>query len=160
PGDRPGHRARDAAPRSPARSRAIMTTAPAAWLDAVRREAPLRDRLSTATTVAVSVTALYVAVRVAGWACVHAVSRLPGARSAPCRALRGAGACWAVVGERSRFILWGGYPLHEQWRAMIACGLLIALYAASANRAWWRPWLIAAWVSAPIAAIAVLRGGI
>ena len=73
---------------------------------------------------------------------VHAIWTLPpGAGSAACRAATG-GACWAVVHERFRFILFGAYPFDEQWRPALVCLLFVALYAASAVRAWWTRWLL------------------
>jgi general L-amino acid transport system permease protein len=77
-----------------------------------------------------------------------------------CRAARGEGACWAVVHERFRFMLLGGYPYEAQWRSIAACVLFIALYAMSARRAWWTPWLLVPWVSLPLAALALLDGRI
>ena len=38
-----------------------------------------------------------------------------------CRAV--AGACWAVIGEKYRPILFGLYPYDEQWRAALAVPL-------------------------------------
>ena len=38
--------------------------------------------------------------------------------------------------------------------------MFVALYAASAVRAWWRPWLLGVWIAVPIGAIVLLRGGI
>jgi general L-amino acid transport system permease protein len=66
---------------------------------------------------------------------------------------------WALLQERSRFILLGAYPFEEHWRPALVCLLFVALYAASAFRACWRPWLLAAWVAVPGAAVALLRGG-
>ena len=48
-----------------------------------------------------------------------------------CRAPR-AGACWAVIGEKLRLILFGIYPYAQQWRpAIAAMVLLVAMYALS-----------------------------
>ena len=37
-----------------------------------------------------------------------------------CDAVRGEGACWAVVWDKIRFMLFGVYPFEEQWRAAVA----------------------------------------
>ena len=66
---------------------------------------------------------------------------------------------WLLLQERSRFILLGAYPFEEHWRPALVCLLFVALYAASAFRACWRPWLLAAWIAVPGAAVALLRGG-
>jgi len=92
---------------------------------------------------------------------VNAIWVLPqGMGSSLCRASKGQGACWAVIGERFRFFQFGIYPFREQWRPGLACLLFISLYVASTIRSWWKPWLIAAWIAIPMGAIMLLRGGI
>ena len=39
-----------------------------------------------------------------------------------CRAARGVGACWGVIAEKHRLLLFGRYPFAEQWRALLATG--------------------------------------
>ena len=46
-----------------------------------------------------------------------------------CRA--SGGGCWAFVGQKMSFILFGLYPLAERWRAGLALTLLIALIVAT-----------------------------
>jgi len=77
------------------------------------------------------------------WALVDAVWSAPDSR--PCRA-EGAGACWALVAEKHRFILFGTYPYEQHWRPALGIVLLIALYALSALRRFWRPALGLAWL--------------
>jgi general L-amino acid transport system permease protein len=67
---------------------------------------------------------------------------------------------WALIHERFRFILLGTYPFHQQWRPALVCLLFFALYAVSALRACWRPWLALAWVAVPAGAVLLLRGGL
>ena len=112
-----------------------------------------------ATAVAVACLA-YVAWRFVSWAVVHAIWTLPEASSsAACRAARGRGACWAVVHERYRFILFGTYPSDEQWRPAVVCLMFISLYLASAIRAWWSWRLVGVWIAVPMGAVMLLRGG-
>lgn len=126
-----------------------------------RGEAVFRHRSNAIATVALAACFAYPAVRFVGWALVHAVWSLPeGAGSSLCRAAKGEGACWAVVGERFRFILFGPYPFEEQWRPALACLLFVALYAVSAIRACWRTWLLGLWAAVPAAAIVLLRGAL
>ena len=47
-----------------------------------------------------------------------------------CRAIRGLGACWAVIPEKFRFILFGTYPFDQQWRPALATLIFIALFYA------------------------------
>ena len=58
----------------------------------------------------------------------------------------GVGACWGVVTEKYRIILFGRYPFEQQWRPFMATTLMLGLLVASCTRAFWRPWLLAAWV--------------
>lgn len=74
-----------------------------------------------------------------------------------CRAQR-AGACWGVVAEKWRPILFGRYPYAEQWRAACAGGLLAAMTLASAWPRVWRWWLAPLW-GAVLAVAFVLMGG-
>ena len=50
------------------------------------------------------------------WAFIDAVWSAPDGRS--CRDPGGeeVGACWAFIGEKLRFILFGRYPYNQQWR--------------------------------------------
>ena len=63
----------------------------------------------------------------------------------PCR-LDGAGACWGVVTEKYRLILFGRYPFEEQWRPLLATGLLLGLIVVSCMRAFWKGWLAFLWL--------------
>ena len=42
-----------------------------------------------------------------------------------CQAARGIGACWGVVTEKYRIILFGRYPYEEQWRPLIATSVML-----------------------------------
>lgn len=89
------------------------------------------------------------------WAFVDAVWASPDSR--PCRA-EGAGACWALIAEKHRFILFGTYPYEQQWRPGLVILVLIALYTASALRRFWRPALALAWLGG-LALIGLLMWG-
>ena len=78
--------------------------------------------------------------------------------SGPCRAARGQGACWALIGEKHRFLLFATYPYEEHWRPALACAILIALYGTSSLRRFWTRWLICAW-AVGLALIAMLMWG-
>ncbi|HTP61573.1 MAG TPA: amino acid ABC transporter permease [Burkholderiales bacterium] len=89
------------------------------------------------------------------WALVDAVWRAADPRE--CRA-PGAGACWAFIWEKHRFILFGTYPYEQQWRPAIATGLLVFLWVFSSFKHSWKWWLPALWVMG-LALIAVLMWG-
>jgi general L-amino acid transport system permease protein len=55
------------------------------------------------------------------------------------------GACWGVVAEKYRLIIFGRYPFEEQWRPLVATLLMMGLLIASCTRAFWKPWLALAW---------------
>src|SRR5882757_8179996 len=92
------------------------------------------------------------------WGLLNAVWWVPDNQSQACRALRGTGACWAVVTEKHRFILFGTYPFEEQWRPALAILVFIALFAVSALRRFWRKELILIWLGA-LTAIGILMWG-
>ena len=84
----------------------------------------------------------------------------PKAALAACRAAAGQGACWPVVAEKGRLILFGLYPYDQQWRPALACLVLVLLYALSMWRASWRPWLALVWLAAGIAVAVLMWGGV
>ena len=63
-----------------------------------------------------------------------------------CR-IEGVGACWGVVAEKYRFILFGRYPYEDQWRPLLATAALLAMLVGSCARAFWKPWLPIAWIA-------------
>jgi general L-amino acid transport system permease protein len=69
------------------------------------------------------------------------------------------GACWAVVREKFRFILFGRYPFDEHWRALTGTLLLLGLIIASCVRACWKPWLALAWPAVLAVYFVLLHGG-
>ena len=75
-----------------------------------------------------------------------------------CQAARGHGACWGVIAEKYRVILFGRYPLDQQWRPELATAAMLGLVVASCTRAFWKPWLVLLWV-AVLACFFVLMGG-
>jgi general L-amino acid transport system permease protein len=77
---------------------------------------------------------------------------------AACDAARGQGACWAVVWEKFRFMMFGVYPFELQWRPALAIVVMVSLLVVSAIRWCWRPWLALVW-AAGIALTFWLMGG-
>jgi general L-amino acid transport system permease protein len=90
------------------------------------------------------------------WAFVHAIWQTDDPKD--CRAAKGVGACWALITEKHRFILFGTYPFEQHWRPGLGILLLIALYIVSAMRRFWRPALAGVWL-AGLATIGVLMWG-
>ena len=136
---------------SPARA-AVTTASALKWL---------RTRLfpswpSSLATLAIFYLAWNFLPPLVDWAFIRAIWSPQSATL--CRDAAGHGACWAFVAEKYRFILFGTYPVDEQWRPATAMALLIALSAHSSLRTvqHWR--LIFVW-AAGVAAIGVLMWG-
>ncbi len=100
------------------------------------------DWLTALMTVVIGGVLLYTLPQLLSWAIFRA-SWLP--NYAVCR-VEGAGACWGVIAEKYRIILFGRYPFEEQWRPLVATILMLGLLVASCTRAFWRPWLAILWV--------------
>ncbi|MBV9783408.1 MAG: amino acid ABC transporter permease [Acidisphaera sp.] len=118
---------------------------------------------STALTLLIGYLALRFAWGFVSWGLVHAVWSVPHndagqPNSAPCRAVIGIGACWAVISDKYRFILFGFYPYDEQWRPLVCIALFLGLYGVSANRRFWRRELGLVWI-AVLALIMLLMHG-
>ena len=118
---------------------------------------------STAVTLALGWLLVVWTVDFLQWAVINAVWTVPvGANNIPdtssCRALRGGGACWAVIAEKYRFILFGRFPYDEQWRPAICIALFIALFIVSALRRFWRWELSLVWI-VTLSLIGVLMWG-
>lgn len=76
-----------------------------------------------------------------------------------CQALRGSGACWGVVAEKYRLILFGRYPFEEQWRPLVATVTLLLTIVLSCVPTLWRRGLAWAWVAEWLLFIGLMGGG-
>src|SRR5690606_3513131 len=77
-----------------------------------------------------------------------------------CQAARGHGACWGVIAEKYRVILFGRYPYDEQWRALVATVLVIGGLVLSCMRAFWKPGLVLPWGAILGSFFVVMGGGV
>ncbi len=114
--------------------------------------------LSTAVTLALGYLIVRWAIGFVDWAFINAVWSVPNNQTQACRDLRGTGACWAVVTEKHRFILFGTYPYEEHWRPALCIALFVGLYIVSAMRRFWRSGLALIWVGV-LTLIGVLMWG-
>ena len=112
------------------------------------------DLVTSLMTVIVVAALLATIPQFLGWAIFRA-SWLPNFDA--CR-VDGVGACWGVVAEKYRIILFGRYPFEEQWRPLVATGLLLGLLVASCMRAFWKPWLAILWIAVLSAFFALMYG--
>ncbi len=77
-----------------------------------------------------------------------------------CEAARGQGACWSVVWDKIRFMLFGTYPFGEQWRPGAAIVVLTGLIVVSALRWFWNRWLVVIWVGGIALSFWLMGGGL
>ncbi|MBB3610871.1 amino acid ABC transporter permease [Rhizobium sp. BK602] len=80
---------------------------------------------------------LTIAYHVLGWAVVKAVWISPDGTSQVCRNIEGA--CWAVIQQRWRIIIFGLFPYDEQWRSSLACFVMVATMFLSCVPWFWKP---------------------
>lgn len=111
---------------------------------------------NTLATIVVLALLAYCLPPLFEWAVWNAVARPD---NAACRAAQN-GACWGVIAEKYRLILFGRYPYAEQWRPLVACLLMMALIVASCYRPFWRRWLIGAWIAVLAAFFVLMYGGV
>jgi general L-amino acid transport system permease protein len=142
--------ARAGAPRTDLNARAMR------WA----RENLFSGWLSTAVTLLLAYICLRALYAVLSWGLFNAVWMVEGDNTQACRALSGIGACWALVTEKYRFILFGTYPFEEQWRPALAVMLFIALYGVSALRRFWSLKLVYVWAVGLALIAALMWGGI
>ena len=75
-----------------------------------------------------------------------------------CRASEGA--CWGLITEKHRFILFGTYPYEQHWRPALASAVLVGLWVFSAFRRFWRWWLMLVWLGGLGVIGALMWGGV
>ena len=90
---------------------------------------------------------------VVDWGILNAVF---GADATACKAT--AGACWGIVADKYRLILFGTYPIEEQWRPLIAMLWFVGLIGGSLQRSFWKWWLLPLW-SVSLVGLGVLMWG-
>ncbi|MBT9459693.1 MAG: amino acid ABC transporter permease [Burkholderiaceae bacterium] len=136
-----------------ARPAPSSTRGPLAWL----RRNLFSNWQSSAFTLALLALAVMYVPGMLRWMIFDAITA---ADADACQAARGIGACWGVVTEKHRLIIFGRYPFDQQWRPLVATVLMMALLMASCTRPFWRPWLAALWVVVLAAAFTLMSGGV
>lgn len=106
-------------------------------------------------TVLIGLVLLYVLPPLFTWGVVNAVW----AKDADaCH--QAVGACWGVIGEKFRIILFGRYPFEEQWRPLVGTTLMLGLLIASCMRAFWKAWLPVVWIVVLAFFFTIMGGGV
>jgi general L-amino acid transport system permease protein len=135
-----------------ARPAPVKTEGLVAWI----RSNLFGDWKTSLGTLVVGAALLTILPRLLSWALLNAVW-VPNFDA--CHAA-GAGACWGVVVEKFRIIIFGRYPFEEQWRPLIATLLLLTLLVISCMRMFWKAWLGLAWVAVLAFFFVVMYGGV
>ncbi len=137
-----------------ARAAPHTAVAPLAWMRANLFSTPA----NTLLTLLMLALIVWIAPKAGGWLFWDAVwGRQP---AAACDAVRGQGACWSVVWEKFRFMVFGVYPFDQQWRAGVAIVVLTGLLVVSAIRWFWNRWLILIWIVGIALAFWLMGGGL
>lgn len=72
-----------------------------------------------------------------------------------------AGACWAVIADRYRLILFGLYPYEEQWRSAVAClAILVTVVLSCFPYFWTAIRLPLVWIAGFSLFYVLMRGGV
>ena len=145
-------------PAATARSAPLSQIGIVAWM----RANLFSNWFSTAITLVLAYLIIRSAMGFVNWAFINAIWSVPitpqGAQTQACRDLNGAGACWAVITEKHRFMFFGTYPYEQHWRPGLVCVLFTGLYIVSAMRRFWSWVLIPIWVGT-LTLIGVLMWG-
>jgi general L-amino acid transport system permease protein len=114
------------------------------------------DWITSLMTVVLGGALLYLITQFISWAIFRA-SWHPNFEA--CR-VDGVGACWGVITEKYRLILFGRYPFDEQWRPMLATVLMLSLLVVSCTRAFWHAWLGLLWAVVLAVFFALMYGNV
>ena len=120
--------------------------------------APLRGAFAGPVNIALSLAVLGALALVLpplfGWAVTHAVWQ---GDMATCRAA--AGACWAFLQAKARFILFAFYPADQIWRPALVVVALLALMVLSALPRLWGTVLLTVWPVVLMSSWGLMAGG-
>ncbi len=112
---------------------------------------------NTVITILLAWLALMLVPATVDWLVFSAV--LDADRTRACRAIDN-GACWALIVDRHRLILFGLYPYDEQWRPLIVVALFLALIGVSCSRRFWNLRLIPIWIVGIVTIAVLMWGGV
>ena len=134
-----------------ARPAPVKTEGAAAWI-----KSNLFGSLGTSVgTIAIALVLLATVPRFLNWALINAVWAKD---YDACHAATGA--CWGVIAEKFRIIIFGRYPFEDQWRPLVATIALLSLLVVSCMRVFWRPALAILWVVVLAFFFTLMSGGV
>ena len=111
---------------------------------------------SAFTTVLLVLMLLWTIPSLLEWSVLRAVFS---ADADQCQAARDMGACWGVVAEKYRLIMFGRYPFDAQWRPLLATIVVTFLLVVSCRPSSWSRYLAAAWIFGWLLFFALMGGG-
>lgn len=107
----------------------------------------LGNPVATLLSAVLFALAIWILIRLLDWAWFNAVFS---PNEDQCAAARGIGACWGMIHEKFRLILFGRYPYAQQWRTWSACILMLLVFAWSGTNTAWNPkrrvYLLSLWI--------------
>ena len=141
----------------PARAAPLRMLGARAWI----RTRLFPDWTNGAATVLIAALLAWFLPQLLDWALFNAVFSND---NAACRAVAHdaarPGACWGVITEKYRVILFGRFPHADHWRPLLASLILVLMLVASCRPRCWRRWLAPAWIAAFAAFFLLMRGGV
>lgn len=120
------------------------------------RDSFFASRLNAAATLVLGALLAFVGAHILRWSVLDAVWVSPPDGSA-CR--DATGACWAVIGEKYRVILFGVFPYEQQWRGATIIALWLGWSVASFTSLLSARTRIVGWLAIFIASLILLAGG-
>jgi general L-amino acid transport system permease protein len=73
---------------------------------------------------------------------------------------RSHGACWALIGEKFRYIFFGSFPYEQHWRPLFAVLTMLAMLLLSSDRRMWNWRLAVVWVAGSFITFLLMFGQI
>jgi general L-amino acid transport system permease protein len=125
-------------------------------IDTSWRQALFNGKTNSAITIVLLGILVWFAWNFLPWALFNAVFT---ADLDACRAARGVGACWGLIEEKWRLIVFGRYPFEEIWRPVVASVMMVGACVVISQRQWWRPTIILGAAAAIALAVALMLGG-
>jgi len=107
----------------------VPATGPVVWL----RKHFFATWYDGVFTILFSILIVWMVNKLLGWAVFDAIWRVENRELCT----HDAGACWAVIEDRGRLILFGLYPYEEQWRSTLACLAVIVTMVLSCLPKFW-----------------------
>lgn len=132
---------------------------PASGWQARMRELFFSSPASVVATLVLASVCAVLAWKLLRWGVLDAVFGTDGKGPEACR-VPGAGACWAMVGEKFRLIVFGIYPYAQQWRPAVAMVVLVVMYVLSTLPRLWNWRLLVAWPVALVLFGVLMWGGV